>query len=170
MDELDEGLSISLGGTAAEEWVRRARAQVAEWSLELPDVEPLVLDFGLGRFRNIGEIEFWIANEVSAGYCGKFLFMFDGQTCPKHFHREKLETFFIVRGEVLMRYDARELRLSQGGVLRVEPGTYHEFTATEATLILEVSKPSIISDNYFENTSIPIGGNYTGVTGPAPDA
>jgi len=160
MDELAAGLAVSLQGESADKWIRRARAQVAGWSLELPAVDPLVIDFGLGDFLRIGEIEFWIANEVAAGYCGKFLFLFDGQTCPKHYHLEKLETFFIVRGEVSMTYDEDTLRLSQGGVLRVEPGKYHEFTATGASLILEVSKPSIISDNYFENWAIPIGGNF----------
>ena len=159
MEQLSNGLAVSLHGPEAERWIGEARAQTAEWSLELPEVEPLVIDFGLGDFRRVGEIEFWIANEVAAGYCGKFLFMFEGQTCPKHYHLEKLETFFIVHGAVSMFYDSRTHSLPRGGVLRVEAGTYHEFTAIEPTLILEVSKPSIISDNYFENRSIPIGGN-----------
>lgn len=157
MDQLAEGLSVSLTGSRAQEWVRRARAQVNAWGLELPEVEPLVLDFGLGDFLHIGEIEFWIANEVEAGYCGKFLFMFAGQTCPKHFHREKLETFFVVRGEIGMRYDGRETILRAGSVLRMEPGVSHEFTAASPSLLLEVSKPSIVADNYFENPAIPIG-------------
>ena len=162
MDELRAGLDISLHGKTANEWVGKAREQVAAWGLELPEVEPLVIDFGLGEFSRIGEIEFWIANEVDAGYCGKFLFLFAGQTCPKHYHKNKLETFFVTRGTLRMSYGSRRTTLPQGGVLRMETGVYHEFTAVEPSLILEVSKPSIISDNYFENADIPIGGNFNG--------
>ena len=50
--------------------------------------------------------------------------------------------------------------MSGGDVLRVETGAMHSFTGIEPTLLLEVSKPSIIDDNFFENTDIPIGGNY----------
>jgi mannose-6-phosphate isomerase-like protein (cupin superfamily) len=160
VDELDNGLSISLHGEIAERSVVRIKKTVAGWGLRLPDVEPLVLDFGLGKFDEIGETEFWIANEVDGGYCGKFLFVFDRQTCPKHMHRVKLETFYIVKGSVSMLYDGKEFRMNEGDVLKVEVGKYHRFTGIGNCLLLEVSKPSIIDDNYFEDTRIPIGGNY----------
>lgn len=162
MDQLDKGLSISLSGEEAATHVRNAYRQIKEWGLRMPAVEPLVMDFGLGRFSEIGEIEFWIANEDEAGYCGKYLYMSRRQTCPKHMHKEKLETFFVVKGRLEMCYKGKLRTLSAGDTLRVETGHYHEFTATEPTLILEVSKPSVISDNYFENTHIPIGGNFAG--------
>ncbi|OGD18040.1 MAG: hypothetical protein A2W03_07130 [Candidatus Aminicenantes bacterium RBG_16_63_16] len=160
MEELRKGLEISLHGEYAQKAVNRVYQQVQAWGLVLPKVEPLVLDFGLGDFERIGEVEFWIANEMEGGYCGKFLFVFDGQTCPKHNHQEKLETFFIVKGTVKMFYDGEEFELSAGDVLRVEVGKDHRFTGLGPCLLLEVSKPSIIADNYFEDTNIPIGGNY----------
>lgn len=165
MDELKKGLSVSLHGAEAEEAADRARRQAREWGLELPDTEPLVLDFGLGSFEETGEVEFWIANEAEAGYCGKFLFLFEGQTCPKHMHKEKLETFFILRGRVRMEYEGKTLTMKTGDTLRMETGTYHTFTGLEPTLLLEVSNPSIIDDNYFGDTRIPIGGNYEGPGG-----
>ena len=159
MDELDKGQEVALKGEAAESAAREVRRQVASWGLALPDVPPLVLDFGLGDFRAVGEVEFWIANEKEAGYCGKFLFVWPGQTCPKHFHKEKLETFFIVKGRMTMEYDGREMIMKTGDVLLAETGRNHRFTGIEPTLILEVSKPSIVSDNYFSDSRIPIGGN-----------
>ncbi|TFG61102.1 MAG: cupin domain-containing protein [Spirochaetales bacterium] len=160
MDELDKGLDISLHGKFARQAARKVRDTVSSWGLRLPDVEPLVLDFGLGEFEKTGEVEFWIANENEAGYCGKFLFVFPGQTCPKHMHKKKLETFFIVKGKVSMDYAGKERVMETGDVLRVETGIIHSFTGIEPTLLLEVSKPSIIADNYFENTRIPIGGKF----------
>jgi mannose-6-phosphate isomerase-like protein (cupin superfamily) len=160
MDELDKGLKVSLSGMEAEQAAARARQQVRDWGLELPDTDPLVLDFGLGDFEATGEVEFWIANESEAGYCGKFLFVFSGQTCPKHMHKGKLETFFIVKGRVSMWYDGKEFEMDAGDTLRVKTGKYHSFTGIGPALLLEVSKPSIIADNYFEDVRIPIGGNY----------
>ena len=59
-----------------------------------------------------------------------------------------------------MFYEGREFEMSAGDVLRVEPGKDHRFTGLGPCLLLEVSKPSIIADNYFENPDIPVGGNY----------
>jgi mannose-6-phosphate isomerase-like protein (cupin superfamily) len=162
MDELNKGLSYSLSGKQAEEAVKRVQAQIKQWGLVMPDVAPLVLDFGLGDFEKSGETEFWIANENEAGYCGKFLFVFEGQTCPIHFHKIKLETFYIVRGKVGMLFGKDRFIMKAGDVLKVPVVTPHSFTGIESSLLLEVSKPSFIDDNYFENRNIPIGGNYLG--------
>jgi hypothetical protein len=65
-----------------------------------------------------------------------------GQDLPRPCLK-KLETFFIIRGRMLAG--------ACGNVLRVGAGVLHRFTGLEPTLILEVSKPSILSDNYFED-------------------
>jgi mannose-6-phosphate isomerase-like protein (cupin superfamily) len=162
MDELDKGLSISLHGPEAEAAVARFREQLAAWDLAMPPVEPLVLDFGLGEFERTGLIEYWVANELDAGYCGKFLYVHDGQTCPEHSHREKMETFYIVKGRVRIDYNGEPREMRPGDVLPVPPGDRHAFTGIGPALLLEISKPCVIDDNYFENRQIPIGGNYGG--------
>lgn len=159
MDEFDKGIDISLKGPEAEASVAEMRRQVDAWDLVMPPIEPLVLDFGLGEFRRTGLIESWVANELEEGYCGKFLFVFDGQTCPSHCHRQKHETFYVVRGHARMEYDGATREMAPGDVLSVEQGKYHAFTGIGPALLLEVSKPCRIDDNYFENRAIPIGGN-----------
>ena len=165
MEELNKGLEISLSGPVADDYVEKALEQIHAWGLAMPDVAPLVLDFGLGEFDKVGEIEFWIANEIDAGYCGKFLFVFADQTCPLHMHKNKLETFFVVKGKLDLRFGDEKAVLPAGGVLRVETGVLHQFTGIGAALLLEVSKPNIIADNFFENRRIPIGGNFDGHDG-----
>ncbi len=160
MDELDKGLSISLSPGQSQPYLQAFYDQMQAWEMVMPPIVPLVLDFGLGDFPHTGLIEYWIANEVEAGYCGKYLFVFDGQTCPLHHHLEKLETFFIVKGSVKMEY-ASEIRiLNAGDVLRMDVGKAHSFTGLGPALLLEVSRPCLVDDNYFANRSIPIGGNY----------
>jgi mannose-6-phosphate isomerase-like protein (cupin superfamily) len=160
MNELKKGLSISMKGPAAAAAIRRFKDQLAGWGLEMPKVPPLVEDFGLHRYESIGLIEYWIANEAKAGYCGKYLFVFDGQTCPLHKHRVKHETFFIVKGKVRMESGGRRWVMKPGDTFPVPRGAYHSFTGIGPALLLEVSTPCAIADNYFMDAAIPIGGNH----------
>lgn len=169
MQELDKALAISLHGPAAERALEACRRQMAAWGLAMPPVEPLVLDFGLGDFQRIGLIEYWIANEL-AGYCAKYLFVFDGQTCPAHRHMMKHETFFIVKGRVRMTCGGSTRQMAEGEVLPVQTAVVHSFTGLGPALVLEVSTRCDVSDNYFEDPTIPIGGNYQGPRGAADDA
>jgi N-acetylneuraminate synthase len=165
MDELSKGLSISVSAPLRDKALGMFLQQIKEWGIALPDVEPLVLDFGLDDFHKVGLIEYWIANEVDAGYCGKYLFVFDGQSCPRHRHQHKKETFFLVKGQLQVEYDGQVLTMQPGDVLVVDPLKYHSFTGIGPALILELSMPCIIDDNHFSHTLIPIGANYKGVAG-----
>lgn len=156
MDELDKGLDISVRGPLRDDALARCAEHLAAWQIALPPVEPLVLDFGLGDFERIGLIEYWIANELEAGYCGKYLFVFDGQTCPTHHHREKMETFFVVQGRMRVSLGDRELELGPGDVLPIRPGQRHSFTGVGPALMLELSKPCVVADNVFADRAITI--------------
>ena len=145
---------LQLWGAERDRAVAEMRAQVAAWGLAMPDVEPLVIQFGLGEFRKTGEIEHWIANEAVSGYCGKFLFVFDGQTCPYHRHDVKHETFFVLKGRVRMVVDGAERVLAEGDTLVMPPGVRHSFTGLGSALLLEVSMPSTLNDNFFEDRRI----------------
>lgn len=159
MQELKKGLAVALkDGKECRVALAVFRRQIRAWGLTMPRIKPLVLDFGLGEFSKTGLIEYWIANEQKAGYCGKYLFVFDGQTCPEHRHQCKHETFFVVKGKVRLRVDNRTHMLGEGGVLKVPPGRRHRFTGMGPALLLELSMPCKVADNYFTNRLIPIGG------------
>ena len=145
---------IELSEPERSQVIAAVQQQIGEWGLTMPAVEPLILDLGLGRFEEVGDSEFWIANEEELGYCGKFLFMFDGQTCPRHYHRMKHETFFIVKGTIRMTMDDKEFIMNEGDVLPMPQGTTHSFTGLGNALVLEVSLPSVRMDNFFENKDI----------------
>ena len=157
MDELDKGLEISLEGPQRDAAIEAFRKQIEAWNVALPAVEPLVLDFGLADFAKNGLIEYWIANEMAAGYCGKYLFVFDGQSCPRHRHDVKHETFFIIHGRVSMTLDGRTFEMEPGGVLPIPPRHFHSFTGMGSVLLLELSMPCEVDDNDFADARIPIG-------------
>jgi len=120
----------------------------------MPRVRPLVLDFGVGEFEKTGEIEFWVANFAREGYCGKFLFVFDGQTCPYHCHKIKHETFFVMKGAVRMKVNGKTRKMEEGDRLVMPPGVRHSFTGAGPALLLEVSQPSVREDNFFSDRRI----------------
>ena len=160
MNELAKTRKIELAGKARKQALINFINQITKWGIAFPKIEPLVLDFGLGQFDSIGLVECWIANEIEAGYCGKYLFVADGQTCPMHFHKQKHETFFVVQGQVKVVLNGEELVLNKGDILPVPPLSKHSFTGLGTALLLELSQPCLIDDNYFEDQRIPIGGNY----------
>ncbi len=143
-----------------ERQIREFFELMEKWGVAMPDVKPLVSDFDLGEFDKVGLIEMWIANEMEAGYCGKYLFINDGQLCPRHHHKKKLETFFIVKGEVEMTYDGKKVIMKPGDTKLVERGHNHSFIGKGPALILECSQPCTDDDDFFEDARIPVGGDF----------
>jgi mannose-6-phosphate isomerase-like protein (cupin superfamily) len=140
---------IALQGEERAAVLQKIEATVAAWGLKLPAVEPDALHFGHSDFAKVGETEYNVNNNVKDGYCGKFIFMFAGQTCPMHHHRKKHETFFVVKGRVDMLLDGKRHLLEQGHTLVVDRFRKHQFTALEDTLILESSQPDLVDDSIF---------------------
>ena len=164
MNQLEKALEIadqtSLKGPARQEALEKFRKQIAEWGIAIPDVDLLVWDFGLKDFYDTGLIEIWLANEVQAGYCAKYLFLFDGQTCPMHGHKTKTETFFVVKGAIRMECEGTVAELKPGDLLPMPAGKKHEFTGAGPAFLLEISTPCLIDDNFFVDSRVPFGGNY----------
>lgn len=154
MNETEILEKLSLQGNDKEQVLEKIKSVVESWGLRLPDVPADPLHFGYNNFSQIGETEFNINNNLEQGYCGKFMFLFEGQTCPLHHHRIKHETFFIVKGKVNMVLSGRIHILNQGDLLIVNQLAKHKFTALEDSLILESSKPDLVDDSIFEDQMI----------------
>lgn len=159
MNELEKARSIEVSGEVRQKILERYNSQIARWNIAVPETEPLVLDFGLGRFESVGVVECWIANEIEAGYCGKYLFLFNGQTCPMHYHKNKHETFFLMEGGLRVILNGKQIDLKKGDVLTIPTLAKHSLTGIGSALLMELSQPCIIQDNYFENINIPTGEN-----------
>lgn len=147
-----------LHGSERERFLASINKQLEEWGLKLPATSAILFDFGLGQFMEIGETEFWVANEPDLGYSAKFLFVFAGQTCPYHHHLVKHCTFFVLKGTVLMKFGSEERVMEQGEVLVVPPGVGHSFSGISNALLLEASMPSTLHDNFFADSHIGRGG------------
>ena len=145
---------LELTGKDKERVTAQCRELFSSWGLTLPDVPACAFHFGLHDFEHTGEVEFDINNNIEEGYCGKFIVIFKGQTCPMHYHKIKHETFYLVKGSVEMEAGGRTLTMNQGDIKVMPQNTRHRFTALEHSLILECSKPDIMSDSIFDDTRI----------------
>src|SRR3989339_1709395 len=91
--------------------------------------------------------EIWIINR---DYCGKKLILNKGFRCSMHHHKIKDETFYILKGKVLLELgDKKQIMLSGDSIL-IEPNKKHRFTGLEDSEIMEFSTHHEDSDSYRE--------------------
>jgi mannose-6-phosphate isomerase-like protein (cupin superfamily) len=93
----------------------------------------------------------WVTNDK---YCGKLLKFNKGARFSMHFHREKDESWYVLSGEfevtLIDTADANyfTVTLKEGDVWRNEPLMPHQVTCIKKGVIIEVSTPDSVEDNY----------------------
>lgn len=117
-----------------------------------PSLPIEVADFGLGRYEQEGLGLVVRVNEPE--YCSKWLTLRPGQHCPRHYHKLKTETFFVLRGVVYLKADERMVRLLPGQSFTLRPGVRHAFESVDGAVIEEVSTHDENSDSYFDDPAI----------------
>ena len=110
--------------------------------------------------------ELWIENNDL--YCGKHLHVLPSKWCSVHYHKNKKETFYVIKGELLLEYsknlnmeywtwdnfsshyDSRILILREGDSFTLDTMTAHRFTSNLSTPcdFIEFSTHHEDSDSY----------------------
>lgn len=107
--------------------------------------EPVeIIEKGWGR-------EIWIANDEK--YCGKILEIEQGKSFSDHFHIEKTETFYVIKGfaELTIREKSGKeyhYELSKGAIVDITPGLMHKIKATSFFRMIEFSTRHDDEDSY----------------------
>jgi mannose-6-phosphate isomerase-like protein (cupin superfamily) len=87
-------------------------------------------------------------------YCGKLLRFNTGAKFSMHFHAEKDETWFVLSGKFIVRYittkdaEQHEVALSTNDVWHNPPLFPHQIICIEEGVLIEVSTPDSVEDNY----------------------
>jgi mannose-6-phosphate isomerase-like protein (cupin superfamily) len=87
-------------------------------------------------------------------YCGKILKFKDGAKFSMHFHLKKVETWYVIKGEFLLKfidiYDAthHEKRIGVGSIIEISQGDPHQLIALTEGEILEISTQHFDNDSY----------------------
>ena len=97
--------------------------------------------------------EVWIANNDL--YCGKILEIRKGKRCSLHFHKLKVESFYLRSGRLKVKIkeaeDAgqfEEFELTAGECMDVPRGLIHQMEALEDAELLEFSTQHFDSDSH----------------------
>ena len=85
---------------------------------------------------------------INREYCGKKLVLNKGFRCSMHYHKKKDETFYIVKGRVLMEVDGKKKIMLPGDSQHIAPGSKHRFTGLEDSEIIEFSTHHEEEDSY----------------------
>lgn len=87
-------------------------------------------------------------------YCGKLMYFNQGAKFSMHFHDQKDETWLVMEGEFLVDYiDTKDASthqkvLKEGDTWRNYPLEPHRLTCVKEGVIIEVSTPDSVEDNY----------------------
>lgn len=81
--------------------------------------------------------ELWLAN--SEKYCGKILRLKKGYQCSLHMHPQKDEIIMLIKGEILMEYCNKKIKMFPGEYLHIRPGEFHRFAGLEDSEMIEFS-------------------------------
>lgn len=87
-------------------------------------------------------------------YCGKLLQFNTGSKFSMHFHAEKDETWYVLSGKFVVKYintknaQMDERILNVGDTWRNEPLLPHQVICVEEGVLIEVSTPDSVEDNY----------------------
>ena len=95
----------------------------------------------------------WATNDL---YCGKMMvFTKKGNKFSMHFHKEKDESWYVLKGRFtlhIMNTETADIEtqvLNTGDTWRNEPMWPHQLVAMEDDcIIIEVSTPDSVEDNY----------------------
>ena len=118
-----------------------------EVKLPQPRIKPKVVDKEWGY-------EIWMANNEVNDYCGKILHIVQGHKFSMHFHRDKHETFYILKGKVLLKTiktedtEIEEVILEEGDAYEINRLVPHQVEALEEADIIESSTFHRDEDSY----------------------
>jgi len=104
--------------------------------------------------------EIWLENNEK--YCGKHLHVEPNRWCSAHFHKNKKETFYVIEGELILKYSKNmnkdiwdldlvdTIVLKKGDSFTLEPKTVHRFSSNLDTPcdFIEISSHHEDSDSY----------------------
>ncbi len=98
-----------------------------------------------------GRENIWVTTDK---YCGKLLEFKSGKQFSMHFHAEKEETWYVLKGKFIVytinTQNAEKLEhfLEEGNVWHNAPLVPHQIVALTDGIIMEVSTPDSVEDNY----------------------
>lgn len=81
-------------------------------------------------------------------YCGKLLHLKAGYSSSIHSHKNKDETFYVLKGKLMLEYNETKKTMNEGDSIHIQPNDVHRFTGIRDSIIIEFSTHHDDSDSY----------------------
>jgi quercetin dioxygenase-like cupin family protein len=131
----------------------RLKAVLQEGRIVLPprvEVE-ISTHYGIERFDQWGAI---LVKVLNRAYSKMLIVMFSGQSYPRHFHRQKEESFHLLRGDLSVEVEGTRREMKAGDLLSVLPGVRHSFQTEDGAIIEEIATTYFNGDSVYEDETI----------------
>lgn len=93
-------------------------------------------------------------NVVNKEYCKSYVVLLPGQRYPNHYHKIKIETFFVVYGDLKIVCEEEESILGPGEMMSIERGQSHSFSSDTGAVFEELSTTYVKNDSVYEDWNI----------------
>ena len=107
--------------------------------------------YGLDKFEEHGAT---IVNLLNREYCMKLIVLVPRQKHPEQHHKEKLETFRVLYGDVLIEIEEVPRLCKPGDIVTIEKGHRHIFSSETGAVIEEISTTYSQDDSYYTDQAI----------------
>lgn len=110
-------------------------------------------------YHHLGEKEFdkvgaVFINIVNRAYCKSYVIMLPNQRYPNHYHKIKMESFYILYGTLGIEVNGVSRYLKAGEMLHIERGEDHSFWSDEGVVFEEISTNYTKNDSFYLDTEI----------------
>ena len=106
---------------------------------------------GVSNFHQTGAVFIKIINRE---YCKSYGIVLSHQNYPSHYHKIKIETFYMLYGDLIINCEGQERLLKPGNLMTVERGQSHSFYSETGAVFEELSTTYIKNDSIYEERSI----------------
>jgi sialic acid synthase SpsE/quercetin dioxygenase-like cupin family protein len=131
----------------------RLKSVLQEGRIVLPprvEVE-ISTHYGIERFDEWGAV---LVKVLNRAYSKMLIVMFPGQSYPRHFHRQKEESFHLLRGDLSVEVEGVRREMEAGDLLSVLPGVRHSFQTRGGAIIEEIATTYLNGDSVYEDETI----------------
>ena len=106
---------------------------------------------GIDKFLDVGAVFIKIVNKE---YCKSYVVQLPGQHYPEHYHKLKIETFYVLFGKLIVDCEGRTTVLDPSQSFSVQRGESHSFFSETGTVFEELSTTYLKNDSIYSDTEI----------------
>lgn len=106
---------------------------------------------GIDQFLDTGAVFIKIVNKE---YCKSYVVQLPRQHYPDHFHKIKIETFYVLFGQLIVECEGKRSILKPGEMLSIQRGESHSFFSNTGVVFEELSTTYLKNDSIYSDESI----------------